>query len=121
MARTIGDSPATAQSPRRLSRRDWRAWLHLMLHGFGFLASTLLITWGLFFLFFLMLGGFSFDGFMLQLNNLTVRYVAADSARTSAFLNVFAIAHMILSTAVITIRRERILPDWHKQGAPHHG
>lgn len=76
---------------------------------------------GLFFLFFLALGGFSFDGLIHQVNNMTSRYVVADAARTGAFLNMFAIAHMILSAAIITFRRDRILPDRKSEGGRHHG
>lgn len=99
----------------------WRSVAYFILHGFGFAGSTFLITWGLFVLFFLAIGGFSVDGFIHQLNNLTTRYVAADTGRTDTFLNVFVIAHMILSTAVITFRRDRILPEREPEGARHHG
>ncbi|WP_137788423.1 hypothetical protein [Sphingomonas sp. 3P27F8] len=104
-----------------LMAAEWRSVFYFILHGFGFLGSTLLITWGLFFLFFLAIGGFSFDGFIHQLNNFTTRYAAADQARTGAFLNTFAIAHMILSAAVITFRRDRILPDRTQEGIGDHG
>ncbi|OYX62928.1 MAG: hypothetical protein B7Y88_13550 [Sphingomonadales bacterium 32-64-17] len=100
---------------------EWRSAAYFTLHGFGFVGSTLLMTWGLFFLFFLALGGFSFDGFIHQLNNMTTRYVAAGPARTGAFLNMFAIAHMILSAAIITLRRDRILPERKTKGERHHG
>jgi len=103
----------------RLARGDWQTMLQVLLHGVGFLASTLLITWGLFFLFFLMLGGFSFDGFIHQLNNLTSRYVAAGPARTGPFLNMVAFAHIILSTAIIILRRDRILPARAEKGERH--
>lgn len=106
---------------RRLSViRAWQHAAHLLLHGIGFLASTLLMTWGLFVLFFLSLGGGSFDGFMHQLNNLTSRYVAAGPARIDAFLNMLAIAHLILSAAIIVFRRDHILPSRTGEGA-HHG
>lgn len=105
---------ALAADARRSSQ--WRSVLYFTLNGFGFVGSTLLMTWGLFFLFFLAIGGFAFDGFIHQLNNFTTRYVAADAARTGAFLNIFAIAHMILSTAVIAFRRDRILPDRTHEG-----
>src|SRR3546814_2615798 len=58
-----------------------RSLLHFYLHLIGFTASTLLLTWGLFALFFVALGGFSLDGLMHQLNNLTARYVAASPDR----------------------------------------
>ena len=53
----------------RARRSEWRSVAYFTLHGFSFAGSTLLMTWGLFFLFFLALGGFSFDGFIHQLNN----------------------------------------------------
>ncbi len=105
----------------RARRSEWRSVAYFTLHGLGFVGSTLLMTWGLFFLFFLALGGFSFDGFIHQLNNLTSRYVVADAARTGAFLNMFAIAHMILSAAIITFRRDRILPERKSERECHHG
>lgn len=121
MATKADNSTNTRRTRAGLTAAEWRSVLYFMLHGFGFLGSTLLMTWGLFFLFFLALGGFSFDGFIHQLNNLTTRYVAADQVRTGAFLNNFAIAHMILSAGVITFRRDRILPERGSEGATRHG
>jgi hypothetical protein len=83
----------------------------------GFLASTLLITWGLFVLFFLAIGGFSFDGMMHQLDNLASRYVAADAARITSFRHVLIVAHMLLAAAVIFFRRHSILPSRDPKGA----
>ncbi len=74
--------PTTARRYIGFTRHEWQTMLHFLLHGLGFVASTMLITWGLFCLFFLAIGGFSFDGFVHQLNNFTTRYVAADPART---------------------------------------
>ncbi|HEX7781959.1 MAG TPA: hypothetical protein VF509_04055 [Sphingobium sp.] len=121
MATNAGDAKTSSARKGRLTAAEWRSVLYFALHGFGFLGSTLLITWGLFFLFFLAIGGFSFDGFIHQLNNFTTRYVAADQARTGAFLNILAIAHMILSAGVITFRRDRILPDCTQEGTRDHG
>ena len=121
MATNPDDATITSAQKGGLTAAQWRSILYFMLHGFSFLGSTLLMTWGLFFLFFLAIGGFSFDGFIHQLNNLTTRYVAADQVRTRAFVNIFAIAHMILSAAVITFRRDRILPDRTQEGARDHG
>ncbi|HEX7855089.1 MAG TPA: hypothetical protein VF503_15475 [Sphingobium sp.] len=119
MATKAHNSTNTTRKRVGLTPVEWRTILYFILHGFGFLGSTLLMTWGLFFLFFLALGGFSFDGFVHQLNNLTTRYVAADAERMTAFLNMFAIAHMILSAAVISFRHDRILPERRLEGAPH--
>lgn len=121
MATNAEDATGTKAREGRPIATDWRSVLYFMLHGFGFVASTLLMTWGLFFLFFLAIGGFSFDGFIHQLNNVTTRYVAADQARTGAFLNTLAIAHMILSAAVIVVRRDRILPDRTQERAGERG
>lgn len=114
-------SKPTCVGTGRARQLEWRSVAHCTLHGLGFVGSTLLMTWGLFFLFFLALGGFSFDGFIHQLNNLTSRYVVADAARTGAFLNIFAIAHIILSAAIITFRRDRILPERQSEGERPHG
>src|SRR3546814_7409277 len=67
-------SPPPEAATRKHGRLpDLRAMLHFYLHLIGFTASTLLLTWGLFTLLFLALGGFSLDGLMHQLNNLTSR------------------------------------------------
>ena len=85
--------------------------LYFYLHMAGFLATTLLITWGLFVLFFLAIGGLSVDGMMHQLNNMASRYVAADAARIASFNHVLNVAHLALSAAVIFFRRHSILPS----------
>ena len=83
----------TTPSPRRPSRGlDVGFLLYFYLHLAGFLASTLLITWGLFVLFFLAIGGFSFDGMMHQLDNLASRYVAAEAVRPDVGANYGAMA-----------------------------
>ena len=51
----------------------------------GWSATTLIATLGVVTLFFFVLGSFSIDGTMLQLNNLASRYVAADGARQAQF------------------------------------
>nr|WP_286771379.1 hypothetical protein [Sphingomonas sp. 66-10] len=91
--------------------------LYFYLHMAGFLASTLLITWGLFVLFFLAIGGFSFDGMMHQLDNLASRYVAAEAARITSFRHVLIVAHMLLAAAVIFFRRHSILPSRDPKGS----
>ena len=100
---------------------DARAMLHFTLYFGGFLASTLLMTWGLFALFFLALGGFSLDGLMNQLNNLSTRYVIATPDRVASFTTIFAVAHLILSVGLMVLRRGRILPSARSQGDPRHG
>lgn len=114
-------STQTGIAARSAAAFDLGAALHFGLHFAGFLASTLLMTWGLFALFFLAIGGFSLDGLMNQLNNLTARYVIATSARVASFKTIFAVAHLILSAALIVLRRDRIMPAARSQGDPRNG
>lgn len=117
---------ATTSTEAKIASRgappfDVGAALHFALHFAGFLASTLLMTWGLFALFFLAIGGFSLDGLMNQLNNLTARYVIATSDRVASFKTIFAVAHLILSASLIILRRDRIMPSARSQGDPRNG
>lgn len=114
-------STQTGIAARSAAVFDVRSALHFGLHFAGFLASTLLMTWGLFALFFLALGGFSLDGLMNQLNNLSTRYVIATPDRVASFKTIFAVAHLILSVGLMVLRRGRILPSARSQGDPRHG
>lgn len=51
----------------------------------GWLATTLMATLGMATLFFIVLGGFALNGMMLQLDNLTSRFLSADVARREQF------------------------------------
>lgn len=97
-------------APKAASKADYGFLLYFGLHMAGFLATTLLMTWGLFVVFFLLLGGFSLDGMMHHLQNMTSRYLAAGPDRVDQFKITVGIAHMILSTALIFLRRHSILP-----------
>jgi len=103
-------APADAALERPKGKLDVGFLLYFYLHMAGFLATTLLITWGLFVLFFLAIGGLSVDGMMHQLNNMASRYVAADAERIASFKHVLIVAHLALSAAVIFFRRHSILP-----------
>ena len=104
-------APVDADSTRQRRKIDLGFLLYFYLHIAGFPASTLLITWGLFVLFFLTIGGLSVDGMMHQLNNLAGRYVSADAARVASFKHVLFVAHMPLAAAIIFFRRHSILPS----------
>ncbi|WP_257558472.1 hypothetical protein [Sphingobium sp. CFD-2] len=80
----------------------------LILDVAAFVAGTLLITWGLFLFAFLCLGGFSLGGMMHQLANLSSRYLAADAERVRSFQMLLVVSHLILSCAIIFLRRHRI-------------
>lgn len=115
-------SPGTPETtPMRWWRAiDGRYLLYVYLHLAGFAVTTLLIVWGLFFLFFLAIGGLSIDGMMHQLDNLAGRYVAADPERVAAFKRVLLAAHLLLAGAVIVFRRHAILPSRDlKRSMPH--
>ena len=89
---------------------DWRHAAYCLLHVTGMVASTLLMSWGLLVLFFLMLGDFSFDGLMHQLHNLTSRYIDADRARAAAFFALFGLVQLFLVVCLLLFRRHSIIP-----------
>jgi hypothetical protein len=102
---------ATVLQPVRAGRKlDYGYGLYFGLHMAGFLTTTLLMTWGLFVFFFLAIGGFSLDGMMNHVQNLTSRYLSADAARIDQFKLIIGGVHMVLSAAIIFFRRHAILP-----------
>ena len=119
MASTIASTSSSRSTHRRLPKL--RTILYFYLHLAGFVATTLLMTWGLFALFFLALGGFSFDGFMHQLDNLTSRYVTASPERIVSFKRIFIAAHLILAAGLIVLRRHRIMPPALSKGSQDNG
>lgn len=66
----------------------------------GWLATSALATLGIATLFFLVLGGFTLDGLMLQLDNLASRFVAADASRRGQFA---AISFGVMLTGFVLI------------------
>ena len=98
-------------------RIDTGYYLYVLLHLAGFVATTVLMTWGLFVLFFLAIGSFSLDLTMNQLDNLTSRYLAEDVARVGQFKMVVAFVHLAISMAIIFFRRHSILPRDAKAGS----
>lgn len=89
---------------------DPRFLLYVLLHTTGFLAVTLLMTWGAFVLFFVAIGGFSLDGMMHQLANLSSRYIAAEASRTADFKVLVAALHLVVAGVIIFFRRHAIVP-----------
>jgi hypothetical protein len=109
----IGSGPALPAA--------WRSAFYVVLHLTGFAATTLLLTWGLFALFFIALGGFSFGGLVGQLNNLTERYIAASPDRTASFQSIFTLAHLFLSASIVVLRRGHLRPAAQQPGEAGHG
>jgi len=102
---------ATVLQPLHTTRKvDYGYFLYFGLHFAGFMATTLLMTWGVFVLFFLLIGSFSLDGMMNHLQNMTSRYLAADAGRLDQFKMIVGIVHMVISGAIMFFRRHAILP-----------
>src|SRR3546814_11651651 len=89
-----------------LFRSDGRTSIAFGLHLSRFLLSTMLLSWGVFALGFLLLGGGSLDGMMHQLDNLARRYVEADAARVQSFRDLFLAAH--LAVTILQIGRANV-------------
>lgn len=119
MAQT--SAPSKIPSPERPAVLDMRGALYFGLRLGGFLGSTLLLSWGLFALFFLAIGGFSLDGLMHQLNNLSARYIAATPDRVTSFKSTVAAAQIILAAGLIVLRRHRIMPGDRSKGVAPNG
>lgn len=102
--------PLLRSAPRRGQKPPLASMLFALLHLAGLLSTTLLLTWGLFAFAFIAIGGFSFDGLMHQLANLTSRYVAATPERVASFRMTVLFAHLLLSCAVLIVRRHALLP-----------
>ena len=102
---------ATVLQPLQVERKvDYGYLLYFGLHFAGFLATTLLMTWGVFVLFFLLIGSFSLDGMMNHLQNMTSRYLTADADRLDQFKMIVGVVHMVISGAIIFFRRHAIVP-----------
>ena len=102
---------ATVHMPANDDRKvDFGYLLYFGLHFVGFMATTLLMTWGVFVLFFLLIGNASLDGMMAQLQNLSGRYVAADGGRVDQFKMIVGVVHMVVAGAIIFFRRHAIRP-----------
>lgn len=103
-------SSSTAETRRARRLPDGRAAIAFGLHLSRFLLSTMLLSWGVFALGFLLLGGGSLDGMMHQLNNIARRYVEADAARVQSFRDIFLAAHLGVTILLTILRRDRIVP-----------
>ena len=112
--------PKNAPAEGARSRIDIGRVLYVALHAAGFLLTTLLMVWGLLVLFLLAIGGFSLDGLMHQLANLSIRYVAADPARVAGFKTVVGVAHLLLAAALVFFRRHAVrAPEPLHRSLPH--
>lgn len=81
---------------------------YILLRVSGWTAMTLLASFGVGILFFLMLGNFTALGFFSQIANLGTRFVAADEARRAGFADQLFWAWMI-ALALVGLSRARLL------------
>ncbi|HMS20524.1 hypothetical protein [uncultured Sphingorhabdus sp.] len=60
-------------------------------------------------LFFVMLGNFTVEGLLYQLDNFGSRYLAADNARRAEFAHIWLFANILLLCAVCFFRRHSLI------------
>lgn len=73
------------QSWRRRLGINWGAIAYHGLRALGWSATNLLVVLGLYVCFLALLGNLTFDGLLLQMDNLAKRYLEADTGRRGAF------------------------------------
>lgn len=83
----------------------------ILVKAGGFLASTYLMTLGLPLLFFLMISGGSVDVFFAQIANLADRFLSADAARQSGFVEELKFGLIGLATLMACLRMPRFLNE----------
>lgn len=114
-------APKTRLKAKASTSGQLRSLLYVGLHLIGFACSIVVMTWGLLALFLIALGGFSLDGLMHQLHNLSSRYIIADHDRIASFKQIFAVAHILVAGALTVLWRHRILPADLNKGSADHG
>lgn len=98
-------APSVTQRAARALSRQWPDMLAAGLRILGWLAVSLLCTLGVVALAFLVLGNLTISGTMLQLSNLTTRYVAADADRQGQFNQILEIGSILVFFSVAYFRR----------------
>ena len=83
----------------------------ILVKAGGFLASTYLMTLGLPLLFFLMISGGSVDVLFAQVANLADRFLSADAARQSGFVDELKFGLIGLATLMAIWRMPRFLNE----------
>ena len=108
MATIVSPAPernATSARPRP----DYGFALYFMLRATGFLASTMLMAFGVYVLFFLAIGGFSLDGMMAHLANMAGRYVEAEPSRITGFKAIAGTTFLLATFAIAFFRRHALV------------
>ncbi|WP_159872089.1 hypothetical protein [Novosphingobium sp. 9U] len=97
--------PAATCDVRRPARELGGAALAVALRLSGWLTVNALVTLGCLTLLFLAIGGFSVSGAMVQLANLSTRYVAADAARQTEFNTILLVGCTLFFCGTAFFRR----------------
>ncbi|RIA46275.1 hypothetical protein DFR49_0811 [Hephaestia caeni] len=100
----------TLYRPRRRLVLNWGAIAYHGLRTIGWTATNLLVVLGLFVCFLALLGNLSFDGLLLQMNNLAVRYLEADAGRRGSFQWLLAGLTTVLFLFVGLLRWHALVP-----------
>lgn len=79
-----------------------------LLRTLGWLSLCLACVVSLNVLFFILLGNFSVEGFLFQLDNFGSRYLAADASRRSTFAMTWLVANLALLAIVGLLRRHSL-------------
>ena len=95
----------TAAPTQLVGRHLTPGLLAALLRLSGWLAVNALCSLGCLMLVFLAIGSFTIEGTMLQLSNLTTRYVAADIARQSSFNTILLVGSSMFFFATGFFRR----------------
>jgi hypothetical protein len=97
----------------RLSLRavptDWGGLIAVGFRCLGWLAVTTLCAFGCLALIALTFGSFTLDGTMLQMNNLTARFVAADPVRQQQFHTILVSTFAGVFSLVALVRRRSMI------------
>ncbi|WP_176593140.1 hypothetical protein [Sphingobium sp. EM0848] len=113
--------PDLSSIRRRRRRLDWATIAYVSLRLTRFCVGAVLMSWGMFVLFFLAIGGFSIGGLMHQLGNLTGRYLVANADRAASFDHQLLAVHMLVTLTIVFFRRHHFLTPMAKPGSPCHG
>ncbi|WP_375244192.1 hypothetical protein [Sphingomonas parapaucimobilis] len=108
MATIVSPAPDRNATLER-QRLDYSFALYFMLRATGFLASTMLMAFGVYVLFFLAIGGFSLDGMMAHLANMAGRYVEAEPSRITGFKTIAGTTFLVSTLAIAFFRRHALV------------
>lgn len=97
--------PAVTLSSAAVHFPRWASACYVALRLAGWLATCAGLVAALWVMFFVLLGEFTFAGFVLHLDNFAARYVAAEPERRAAFETQFWIASGVLFLMVGVLRR----------------